>query len=81
MLNPHDLKEKKNFGIDDGKKLREFNCKISKIYNSTWIKYDFFSKNNENNINIITYVKKEDKNFVIKTLDLSNFEYKVRLYM
>ena len=63
----------KNFGVDDEKKLREFNCKINKIYNSTWINFDFFSKNNETNTKIITYVKKENKNNVIKTLDLSNF--------
>ena len=73
LLNPHDLKEKKNFGVDDEKKLREFNYKINKIYNSTWINFDFFSKNNETNTKIITYVKKENKNNVIKTLDLSNF--------
>ena len=75
VLNPHDLKNSKNFGISDKKSLKDFNPKISQTFGSTWIKFECFSTKIENNKKIITYIKKDVKNNMLKILDLSNFEF------
>ena len=77
VLSPHNLKEKHKYATSDKKKLKEFNTKINKLHDSSWIKFDFFSKKNylEPNTKIITYTNMEGKFNSIKTLDMSNFSY------
>ena len=68
------------YDINNKQKLNEFKIKLNKLNGASWVKFDFFSnKNNlEPNSKIITYINIEEtntKNIMIKTLDLSEYNY------